>query len=81
MYQNDLTIYSVKDLDKLLDFDITTHKKRKGATYIDVPFSFDIETSSFYQNNEKRATMYMWGLGINGKVIIGRTWEEWLTLI
>lgn len=81
MYQNDLTIYSVKDLDKLLDFDITTHKKRKGATYIDVPFSFDIETSSFYQNEEKRATMYMWGLGINGKVIIGRTWDEWLELL
>ena len=81
MYQNDLTIYSTKDLDKLLDFDIKTHKKMKGATYINAPFSFDIETSSFYQNEDKRATMYMWGLGINGKVIIGRTWDEWLQLI
>lgn len=81
MYQNDLTIYSINDLDKLLDFDIKTHKKRNGAKYINAPFSFDIETSSFYQNKTKRATMYMWGFGINGKVIIGRTREEWLQLL
>ncbi len=81
MYQNDLTIYGVNDLDKLLDFDIVLHKKRKGAYYINVPFSFDIETSSFYQGNEKRATMYMRGFGINGKVIIGRTREEFTTFI
>lgn len=81
MYQNDLTIYSINDLDKLLDFDISTHKKRKGATYINAPFSFDIETSSFYQNDEKQAVMYMWGFGINGRVIIGRTWDEFIDLL
>ena len=81
MYQNDLKIYTINDLDKLLDFDIKTHKKVRGASYINAPFSFDIETSSFYQNEEKRATMYMWGFGINGKVIIGRTWDEWLKLL
>lgn len=27
-------------------------------------------------NPEKRATMYIWQLGLNGRVIVGRTWEE-----
>lgn len=27
-------------------------------------------------NPEKRATMYVWQLGLNGRVIVGRTWEE-----
>lgn len=102
MYQNDLTIYTINDLDKLLQFDYKTIKRRKGATYINAPFSFDIETSSFYKSYktgkcykndivdfnlikseqlEKQATMYMWGFGINGKVIIGRTREEFTHLL
>lgn len=43
-----------------------------------VPSVFDIETTSFYVDNEKHATMYAWVLGINGKCMIGRTWGEFL---
>lgn len=32
-------------------------------------------------NPEKRATMYVWQFGINGNVIIGRTWEEFFTML
>ena len=58
---------------------IRTNKK---VLYYNVPCAFDIETSSFYEISDKsekpvkQACMYEWTLGINGYVIIGRTWEE-----
>lgn len=70
----------------------------KSIRYYNVPCSFDIETTSFYVDennnaltyNEKlerqkliedyepieRCTMYIWQFGINGHIIIGRTWDE-----
>ena len=50
--------------------------------YYNCPASFDIETSSFYnEDGEKRACMYIWQMGFNGTVIYGRTWEEWLNCL
>lgn len=47
--------------------------------YLNIPISFDCETTSFYdKNGEKTAIMYIWMLGVCGLVIVGRTWEEWL---
>ena len=46
-----------------------------------VPASFDIETSSYYSMGEKRATMYVWSFCLNGSTILGRTWEDWLTVL
>ena len=52
--------------------------------YFNIPASFDIETSSFMVNNDltghemKAACMYIWQLGINGTVIYGRSWEEFM---
>ena len=48
---------------------------------MNVSASFDIETSSFYENGEKRAIMYAWVFTFNGLVFTGRTWEEWLCLL
>ena len=50
--------------------------RSKKITYLEVPASFDIEASSFYVGGNKAATMYVWAFGIYGRVIIGRTWEE-----
>lgn len=52
------------------------------VTY-NIPCSFDIETTSFFQtyrNDEMEplACMYIWQFGINGIVFIGRTWAEFL---
>lgn len=45
---------------------------------IDVFFSQYPEAK---QDDTKRSVMYLWGLAINGRVIIGRTWEEFKTLL
>ena len=55
--------------------------KMKLIKYFEVPCAFDIETSSFYFNDHKYANMYVWMFGIFGKVIIGRTWEEFTKMI
>lgn len=54
----------------------------KKMYYYNMPVSFDIETTSFYsEKQDKTAIMYEWSFGINGAVIIGRTWDDFLKLI
>lgn len=55
-------------------------KKRWKTDYYNIPVCFDIETSSFYQQNEKRACMYIWMFSIDDNIIIGHTWEEFIFL-
>ena len=83
------------DLKKFLDISMKNAEivKKNGKRYYNVPCSFDIETSSVYYENgvqtskrnddlqqEKFACMYIWQFGLNGYVIIGRTWGEFLEL-
>lgn len=52
-------------------------KSNKKISYLNVACSFDIEASSFYdEDGDKRACMYAFTLNINGKHIEGRTWDE-----
>ena len=46
-----------------------------------IPCAFDIETSSYKVFGEKRATMYIWSLTINGSTIIGRRWDQFTKII
>lgn len=52
-------------------------KMRKNVEYINVPSAFDIEASSFTFNMVKMGCMYIWQFGLDGYVVIGRTWEEY----
>lgn len=52
-----------------------------GKTYLDIPASFDIETSKFYVDGVPYSTMYCWQFGINDVVIMGRTWLELISLL
>lgn len=56
------------------DLPIVTNNKK--VSYYNVPAAFDIETSSFYIDGEKKACMYVWQFGILNWVTYGRTWEE-----
>lgn len=77
MFSLSQTIFKVNDIDSLLeDADIKFIKTNKKIEYGNVSCTFDIETSSFYEGDEKRACMYAWVIGINGKCIIGRTWDD-----
>lgn len=58
--------------------------KGHQGTFYNVPFSFDIETTSFYNMGEKAACMYIWMFGFDDKAVYGRTWEEfedWLNIL
>lgn len=56
--------------------------KNKGYYVYNVPCSFDIETSSFYnEKGEKQVIEYIWQFGLNGWVIIGRKWETFIELL
>lgn len=65
-------------IENMKDMLLIRHKR---IEYYNVPCSFDIETSSFYDNNEKRSIMYIWQFAIFDNVIIGRTWSDFFNLI
>ncbi len=79
------TIYKPKQIDEVLSivrpyfrFD----KPVNGIKYFNVPCAFDIESTSFIDSNgNKTAIMYEWSFGIMGLVIIGRTWEEFISFV
>lgn len=64
---------------------LTSHQahwvKKEGNYILNEAISFDIETTSIYQGEEKRAFMYVWMLDIFDCTIIGRTWQEFVTTI
>lgn len=58
-------------------------KARYGRTYINVPMSFDIESTSTYYQGEKCAFMYIWQFCMidENYIYYGRTWEEFLDFL
>lgn len=68
-------------LEKIYLANLPIVKDNKKTEYYNVPAAFDIEVSSFYQNGEKKATMYIWAFGIYNWVTYGRTWAEYDTLM
>ena len=62
-------------------WDVHPANNNRAGYYLNIPASFDIETTSFYEQDNKRASMYVWMLGINGINIIGRHWSEWLKVL
>lgn len=62
--------------------DIVQYEGKWGKYYNNFPMSFDIETTSMYdEQHNKIAFMYIWMFCVNGKVIYGRTWDEYVSFI
>ena len=104
-YREDVTsVYRPDQINEVLTMAVNENclvtQGKHGKVY-NVPCSFDIETSSFYRdedghtysykqavslgslkdNLEKCSIMYVWQFGINGFVIVGRTWDEFTEMI
>lgn len=71
--------------DTLQKASTCTRKTKEGIIYLYNEFAtFDIETTSVYPDDiiedfEPYAFMYIWQFYITGKIVIGRTWEEFIT--
>ena len=68
-------------LEKIAQADLPIVTTNKKITYYNIPAAFDIEVSSFYQNGEKRACMYIWQFGILNWGTYGRTWDEYISFL
>ena len=72
----------MRDLEELSEERYPLFKKVDKVEVYNIPCAFDIETSSFYNTrDEKTAIMYVWQFGFNGRVIMGRTWEEFFEFL
>ena len=81
--QSDCHIYNISEFNVVVNSikcDMQKVKKDK-VYYYNIPCAFDIETTSFYDNNEKVGLMYIWQFGIDGRVFMGRNWNEFTELL
>lgn len=77
MFQLHYEPLNINDFMNVVHCDFVGRKNKLA----NVPCSFDIETTSFYDHDEKRAIMYVWQFGFNGFVTMGRTWGEFIILL
>lgn len=88
MTQQNLTpqrIFQSSEIYSLLrNVDIEWVKSNKRINYANISCAFDIEVTSFEvqtsgQEVRKQAAMYIWTLSIDGQIVQGRTWQEFVT--
>lgn len=81
--------HTIDELDAILleAYKNGVSTNRQNIGFYNIVCAFDIESTSFTDrptkedHNEKRSIMYIWQLAINGRVLIGRTWPEFIYCI
>ena len=79
-FENMYYVYNVDDImikKAFEDVELVGGKVK----YYNMSNSFDIEVSSFLYDGKKVGLMYLWGLDINGLLIYGREWEEFILIL
>lgn len=83
LYRKDVTYYSVDDWDilniKADDYTIVPGKRK--IFYYNVACAFDIETTTVETGDNYVGFMYQWQFAIGDKVVFGRRWEEFVSLL
>lgn len=83
-------IYTAKELPLLYYLIACKESKDRGVHYLEIPMTFDIETTSIYRRTaggnidpsfRPFAFMYHWQFCLKDRVVFGRTWEEFLDLL
>lgn len=74
----DLIVSRLNEIKEKPNFEWTYSHK---VHYLNIPCSFDIETTSFYDGLAKKAIMYIWTCNINGTTFYGRTWQQFIDLM
>lgn len=69
--------------DSLIVSDLSKDNTKKGVSYINLPFVFDCEVSSWLNfAGEKRASMYVWTcICFDNEVYYGRTWTDFVSFL
>ena len=81
MFEIDYHPYTIDDVNVLLDNSLTKIRTNKKINYYNVSCTIDIESSSFYEDGNKRAIMYSFVIGVNGRGVIARTYDELQSII
>ena len=70
------------DINTLPDIETVRKHKTSKCAYINAPFAFDIETTSYIdKDGNKRAFMYEFSMSLNGVPVYGRYWYEFMSVL
>ena len=77
-----VAIYSVGEINEnILSPLKTAYSPRYKHRFVNIPIAFDIETSMVEITSDEYFTfMYVWQVSIDGVLIVGRTWQDFIDL-
>ena len=81
LYNEDFKIYNCYNFPywELEELPTLVKRRKKGVeVIIDTISSFDIETTTYKDGEKDKAFMYLWGFCINGLIVVGRLWSEFI---
>ena len=72
--------YDPEDIGEILKIIPRDTVSKRKTLYYNSANSFDIETTSYINGDDKTAFMYLWSFALGEYVILGRTWQEFVNV-